>query len=70
MISEEKGAQTSIYLATSNEGYTATGLYFKDKRVVKPSKDASNDYNAKRLWEISEELLQTEFLSQPKAAST
>lgn len=69
MISEEKGAQTSIYLATSNEGYTATGKYFKNKKVAEPSKDARNDYNARRLWEISEELLQTDFLSQTTAAS-
>ncbi|MGD1891813.1 MAG: SDR family oxidoreductase [Cyclobacteriaceae bacterium] len=69
MISEEKGAQTSIYLATSDEGYTATGLYFKDKKAVKPNKDASSDYNAKRLWEISENLLQIEFLPQSESTS-
>nr|WKN38120.1 SDR family oxidoreductase [Tunicatimonas sp. TK19036] len=69
MIGEEKGAQTSIYLATSEEGYTATGKYFKNKKAVQPSKDAMNDYNARRLWEISEELLQIEFLPQKKIAS-
>jgi len=62
MVSEEKGAETSIYLATSEEGFTATGLYFKDKKVTNPNKEASSSYNAKRLWEISEELLNTEFL--------
>ncbi|WKN44506.1 SDR family oxidoreductase [Tunicatimonas pelagia] len=69
MISEEKGAETSIYLATSEEGFTATGQYFKDKKVVSPNKEASNNYNAKRLWEISEQLLQITFLPQKKAAS-
>ena len=68
MINEEKGAQTSIYLATSDEGYTTTGKYFKNKKVAKPNKDALNDYNARRLWEISEELLQIAFLPQ-KAVS-
>jgi len=69
MISEEKGAETSIYLATSEEGFTVTGRYFKEKKVANPNKEASSSYNAKRLWEISEELLSTQFLPQNKAAS-
>ena len=66
MISEEKGAETSIYLATSEEGFTASGLYFKDKKPVAPSKAALSDYNAQRLWEVSEELLQITFDPQSK----
>lgn len=64
MISEEKGAETSIYLATSGEGYTVNGKYFKNKKIVEPSKEARSDYNAKRLWEISEELLDISFEPQ------
>ena len=64
MISEEKGAQTSIYLATSGEGYTVSGKYFANKKIVEPTKEAKSDYNAKRLWEASEELLDISFASQ------
>ena len=64
MISEEKGAETSIYLATSGEGYTVSGKYFSSKKITEPSKAASSDYNAKRLWEISEELLDISFAPQ------
>ena len=64
MISEEKGAETSIYLATSGEGYTVSGRYFSSKKSTEPSKAARSDYNAKRLWEISEELLDISFAPQ------
>ncbi|MGB3588061.1 MAG: SDR family oxidoreductase [Tunicatimonas sp.] len=67
MISEEKGAETSIYLATSEEGFTATGRYFSEKKAVSPNKEASSSYNAKRLWEISEALLNIQFLTQQMA---
>lgn len=69
MISPDKGAETSIYLATSREGLKASGLYFKNKRPVKPSKAALSDYNARRLWEISEELLHITFEPQDKLKS-
>ena len=69
MISEEKGAQTSIYLATSGEGYTVSGKYFKNEKIAEPTKEAKSDYNAKRLWEISEELLDISFAPQAVAGS-
>lgn len=64
MVSEEKGAETSIYLATSGEGYTVSGKYFNSKKIVNPSKAARSDYYAKRLWEASEELLDISFAPQ------
>lgn len=54
----EQGAETSIYLAASPEVEHVTGLYFDSKKPVTPSSDARSDYNAKRLWTISEELTQ------------
>lgn len=69
MISPEKGAETSIYLATSREGLKASGLYFKNKQPVKPSKAALSDYNARRLWEISQALLHITFEPQYKLKS-
>jgi retinol dehydrogenase 12 len=67
--SEEKGAETSIYLATSEEGFTANGLYFKHKKPASPSKSATNDYNARRLWEVSEGLLNIRFEPEKKSFS-
>jgi retinol dehydrogenase-12 len=55
-ISPEKGAQTSIYLATSPDVEGVTGKYFVDKKAV-PSSPASYDQaDAKRLWQVSAEL--------------
>ncbi|MEM7343518.1 MAG: SDR family oxidoreductase [Chloroflexota bacterium] len=55
-ISEEKGAQTTIYLATSPEVEGVTGEYFEEK-LSKRSSDISYDETvAQRLWEVSESL--------------
>lgn len=66
---EDKGARTTIYLATSDEGYRANGKYFRSRKPVSPTKIASNDYNARRLWEISEELLKISFAPEKKSLS-
>ncbi|MGB0387481.1 MAG: SDR family oxidoreductase [Ardenticatenaceae bacterium] len=55
-ISTEKGAQTSIYLASSPEVEGVTGQYFA-KQKPKPTSDASHEAGAAaRLWQISEQL--------------
>ncbi len=54
MISPLKGAETSIYLATSNEVANKTGEYFKRGKVVKSSKESNNEEIASRLWSLSE----------------
>jgi NAD(P)-dependent dehydrogenase (short-subunit alcohol dehydrogenase family) len=55
-ISPEKGAQTSIYLASSPEVAGVTGKYFVKMQPI-PSSQASYDAAlARRLWEISEEM--------------
>lgn len=56
MISSEKGAETSIYLATSAEVEGVNGAYFKNKKAKAPKKEALNMENAEALWKISEEL--------------
>ncbi len=53
MISSKKGAQTTIFLATSDEVKNISGEYFKKKKIVSPSKAAKNIENAEWLWEIS-----------------
>ncbi|WP_234733108.1 SDR family oxidoreductase [Tellurirhabdus bombi] len=55
-ISPEKGAETTIYLASSPEVEKVTGLYFEKCRPLTPNQDALSDYNAKKLWTLSEQL--------------
>lgn len=55
-ISAKEGAQTSIYLASSEEVRGITGLYFDDKRPKAPS-DKCQDLQLRRgLWQLSERL--------------
>ena len=55
-ISSEKGALTSIYLATSPDVDGITGQYFYRGKAQSPSKPALDDAAAARLWDISEKL--------------
>ncbi|HZH02268.1 MAG TPA: short-chain dehydrogenase, partial [Myxococcaceae bacterium] len=49
----EKGAQTSLYLASSPEVEGVSGAYFKKCRAVKSSPASHDAAAAKRLWEVS-----------------
>jgi len=49
----EKGARTSIYLASSPDVEKVTGECFSKSRIVKTSKDSNDPLLAKRLWEVS-----------------
>jgi retinol dehydrogenase-12 len=55
-ISSQKGALTSIYLASSPDLDGITGQYFIKGKAVKPATQALDDAAAARLWEISEKL--------------
>jgi len=62
MLSPEKGAQTSIFLA-SDEGVGATsGGYFNKKKPVAVNSKFNTPTNNKRLWQLSEQLTGTQFL--------
>lgn len=56
LTSPEKGAETSIYLATAPEVRSKTGLYWYRKNPTIPSLEAISSENASRLWEISMKL--------------
>jgi NAD(P)-dependent dehydrogenase (short-subunit alcohol dehydrogenase family) len=56
-ISPEEGAQTSIHLASAPEVAGVSGAYFYKSKIVQPSNAAQDDEAAKRLWEISLELI-------------
>ncbi|HKD46012.1 MAG TPA: SDR family oxidoreductase [Candidatus Angelobacter sp.] len=55
-ISEEKGAQTIIYLASSADVTDISGKYFYKSRVATPSPEAQDDDAARRLWKETERL--------------
>jgi NAD(P)-dependent dehydrogenase (short-subunit alcohol dehydrogenase family) len=53
MISAAKGAETSVYLATSDEVSHITGKYFDKKKVVNSSPASEDMEAAQRLWNLS-----------------
>jgi NAD(P)-dependent dehydrogenase (short-subunit alcohol dehydrogenase family) len=59
-ISPEKGAETSVFLASSPEVKGMTGLYFDKKKTKKPSESALSQFNSQRLWDLSLELTKLE----------
>lgn len=54
--SPEKGAATSIYLATSPKVENVSGKYFIKKKTVASSPESYDEGIAHRLWKVSEEL--------------
>jgi hypothetical protein len=55
--SPEKGAETSIYLASSPEVQSLTGKYFVDCKVTQPAPQAADSAVARKLWDISAEMV-------------
>lgn len=55
--SSEEGAQTSIYCAVDENAAKETGLYYSDCAVKKPSPRAEDAETARKLWEVSAELV-------------
>jgi NAD(P)-dependent dehydrogenase (short-subunit alcohol dehydrogenase family) len=52
-----QGARTSVYLASAPELAGVTGGYFVNQRPRQPSRVARDDLAARKLWEVSGELL-------------
>ena len=55
-VSEEVGAQTQIYLASSPEVEGVTGKYFARCRETESNAESHDVDVARRLWDVSEEL--------------
>jgi NAD(P)-dependent dehydrogenase (short-subunit alcohol dehydrogenase family) len=55
--SPEKGAETSIYLASSPEVQSISGKYFVDCKVTPPAPQATDMAVAKKLWDVSAEMV-------------
>jgi NAD(P)-dependent dehydrogenase (short-subunit alcohol dehydrogenase family) len=52
-ISQEEGAKTILYLATSPDAANVSGEYFYQCRIDTPTAAARNDADAERLWQES-----------------
>lgn len=57
LITSEKGAETSLYLATSPEVEKVTGKYFDKKKERAPGERARDAEAGRRLWAASEALV-------------
>ena len=53
----ESGAQTSIYCAVEESLENETGKYYEDCKEAKPSKEANNVEDAKKLWEVTMDMV-------------
>ena len=62
LISPEKGAQTSIFLATNAKAGTSSGGYYNKSKPVAVKSKFNTAANNRRLWELSEQLTGTNFL--------
>jgi NAD(P)-dependent dehydrogenase (short-subunit alcohol dehydrogenase family) len=64
--SPAKGAETSIYLATSPTVEDITGQYFYDSQVIPTAPQATDTAVARRLWDVSAEMVHLVDGSQAK----
>jgi retinol dehydrogenase 14 len=55
-LSPEKGAETSIYLASSPDVEGISGKYFIKKKEVASSPESYNEELARKMWEVSAKL--------------
>jgi hypothetical protein len=58
LLSPEKGARTSVYLATSPEVEGISGKYFDKCKAVASNQESYDTQVAKRLWDVSEQMTQ------------
>jgi NAD(P)-dependent dehydrogenase (short-subunit alcohol dehydrogenase family) len=57
-LSPAQGAKTSIHLASSPDVEGKTGEYWVKCRIAKPTPAAQDDEAARRLWDVSEQLVE------------
>ncbi|MGI4742878.1 MAG: SDR family NAD(P)-dependent oxidoreductase [Janthinobacterium lividum] len=62
MISAEKGAETSLFLATDAKAGTISGGFYSKKKAEPVKSSFNTPANSRRLWELSEQLTGTKFL--------
>jgi len=55
LLTPEKGARTSIFLATSDEFKSISGQYFAKMKMKKSNDTSNNSDAAEKLWDISKD---------------
>jgi NAD(P)-dependent dehydrogenase (short-subunit alcohol dehydrogenase family) len=55
-LSEEQGADTALYAALAPEVGTVSGVYFKNRRAVRPNRQALDPVLVERVWTATERL--------------
>lgn len=63
MISAEKGAATSVFLASAPEVAATSGGYFDKKKAAPVQNSFNTPEHARQLWALSEQLTDTTFLA-------
>jgi hypothetical protein len=66
--SPERGAETSVYLASSPDVESVSGKYYAKSKVRPSSRASRNPLTAKRLWDLSAELTGLEGIALPARA--
>lgn len=66
LTTNEKGAETGIYLATEPNLDRYNGSYFIKKRIATPRGKYLNKKDCAKLWNLSEEMTGTSFLSDSR----
>ena len=56
MLSPQRGAETIVYLASSDEAEGLNGEYLEKLKVKKSSDESYDEEIAQRLWDVSEKL--------------
>jgi len=67
-ISPERGAETSVYLASSLEVESVSGKYFAKSKVKTSSRVSRDPVSAKRLWDLSTALTGLDGIALPARA--
>jgi NAD(P)-dependent dehydrogenase (short-subunit alcohol dehydrogenase family) len=62
LTTPEKGAETSVYLASVPEAKKYNGLFFTNKRPARLMNLAITPENGEKLWKVTQELTGTRFL--------
>ncbi len=57
MLSPEKGAETPVYVASSQEVEGVTGKFFAKKEEKRSSEESYDVNEARRLWDVSTKLV-------------
>ena len=55
-LTPEQGAETIVYLASSPDVSDVSGGYFVKSKPATPTREAQNEADAKRLWDVSARL--------------